>query len=306
MSTRTAYFTRRLRLGPYEIFMQAGRLVVDGPDQGICDVAVNRLYKILGSTEGCRLLGQALRGTAAMAEAAGQELSAKLGIPQPRSAESYESEIRHEGVAIDYDRDHDRIRAFNLPNLYTRTITEFEGIAAAVVYDHRLDDSEIVMIRDWMRAKKEFLNAWPLSELFDKMTRILQDGIISDAERAELFAFLDSIGASAEKCGQAAPSIFEDNVTVTFPQRTFLFTGKLLMCTRAVAEGAVVERGGTIAKSPNSMLSYLVVGDLGTDMWMHSRYGRKIEYVMEHKRGGGRTAIVREDIFRKALDNLAN
>ena len=58
---------------------------------------------------------------------------------------------------------------------------------------------------------------------------------------------------------------------------------------------------GLCLLSPRRNLHWLVVGSLDTDAWKHSRYGTKIEKVIEHKREGEHTVIVREVDFVRAV-----
>jgi hypothetical protein len=178
-------------------------------------------------------------------------------------------------------------------------------MCAALVFDGRVDDSEIAMLRDWMEAKAEFLDAWPLCEVQEFLDRALADGVVDDNERCALVNLLDSIGASAENCGKAADSIFDPTPAIDFRGRRFLFTGRLASAKRSEAEDAVKSRGGRPAQSVSQKLDYLVVGDLGTDAWQYSRYGRKIEAVMENKRAGASTQVVREADFVAALHDVA-
>ena len=263
---------RRISLGEYAIEYRNGSLRVLGPDAQACLTAEERLYPLLGTDEGARLLGRARLGPTIDGVAATRELAEHLGLhyePGATAVETFVSPAR----TLDYDDDHRRIRALNLPRIVTRTITEFEGLCAGIVYDGIVDDTELEMILDWMEAKAEFLHAWPLCDVRDLMHEILADSVIDDDERRQLFALLDSIGDSADNCGKAADNIFDESPAIEFPKRSFLFTGRLAICKRKDAQAAVEARGGRAAKSVTRKLDYLVVGDLGTDAWQYSRYG---------------------------------
>jgi hypothetical protein len=306
MDIHATFLGRRLCLGQYAIYIHADQLIIDGPDELACRESQTRLFQLLRTVEGCRTFGRALRSSSiASCRAAAAEIAKIIGLPVSDNTEiSVDGPLPGglEGKKLDYDEDQDAIRALNLPKIITRTITELEGICAAIVYDKTVSDEEVKMLQDWMKAKAEFLDAWPISELHQLLERILADGQITHTERSELMRFLDSIGASSEKCGQAADIIFADQPVVTFRSKTFLFTGKLLIAKRDDAKNAVLTRGGIIAGSPKFGLDYLVVGDLGTDAWQYSRYGRKIEAVMENRKDGARTLIIREDDFVQAIN----
>lgn len=292
----------QIALGEYSIVLDGGRVGIDGPDASVCENAENALFALLGTDHGARLLGLARLGASTGAgQSALSRIAESIGVPfdptrKPPPARP--NALR----ALDYDDDHSRIRALNLPKIYTRTITEFEGMCAALVFDGVVDDAEIGMLKQWMQLKAEFLGAWPLCDVKELLDHALRDGFVDEGERRALLELLESIGASAEDCGKAAGSIFDDNPSVEFPQRSFLFTGRLAMGKRKDAETAVAARGGKAAQSVTHRLDYLVVGDLGTDAWQYSRYGRKIEAVMENKRAGAATLILREADFALALE----
>jgi hypothetical protein len=294
----------QVSLGEYVVEFQHGRLSVAGPDERACQRAENQLYALLSTDEGPALFGRARLTSTIDGDRARTELAQTLGLYYEAGATPkllYSSAPRK----LDYDDDHRKIRTLNLPRIITRTITEFEGLCAAIVYDGIVDDGEVTMLREWLAAKSEFLHVWPLCEVHDLMEKILEDGVVDASEREELFALLDSIGASADKCGKPAESIFDNDPMIEFPGRTFLFTGRLDLCKRKDAQAAVQARGGRATSSVVRRLDYLVVGDLGTDAWQYSRYGRKIEAVMENRRAGGTTLIIREQDFAKSLERIA-
>lgn len=296
---------RRLVIGLYAIALDANYLTVSGPDDRICRDAEERLLTLLNDELGCKLLGRALRTSNPSAQLlAATELAERIGLPLPEKDHVLAEGPLPQGAdgrILDYDDDHTAIRAFNLPSMYDRTIAELSGICAAIVADKVLSDAEISMLNEWLKAKRDFADAWPISEISELIQRILSDGIVTAAERLQLSTFVDSIAASANKSGQASDTIFSENPIVAVSGKSFLFTGKLLLCKRAAAQQAVIERGGELAGSPNAQLDYLVVGDLGTEAWKFSRFGRKIEAVMENVRCGSRTQIIRESDFIKAL-----
>ena len=290
----------RLDFGDYAIRLVGGGFGTRGPDPDVCEQVDERFYGLMGTEDGAKLLGRArcgpqtVRGRRAL-----EELAERLGLHYEPPAEVPARPAS--GRTLDIDDDHARIRALSLPRLYTRTITEFEGMCAGLIFDGVIDDAEIAGLRRWLEAKDEFLDAWPLCDVKETMDRILADGVVDDAERAELFELLDSLGASAEACGKAPPTIFDAHPDIVFEGRSFLFTGRLSFAKRKDAEAEVKRRGGRPASSVGIRLDYLVVGDLGTDAWQHSRYGRKIEAVMENKRTGVSTTIVSESDFVATL-----
>jgi NAD-dependent DNA ligase len=204
-------------------------------------------------------------------------------------------------MTFDHDRDRNFIRIAQAGNMERRAAQELQGIAAHIVYDCEVDEPGISFLREWMHTKAEYRSTWPFDELFDLIDRVMADGAVDKGECGVIFVFLSALAASPEGYGTAKSNIFDDHPEIVFPARSFLFTGRMAMGKRHDAEVAVMRLGGVLARSPRRDLDYLVVGDLGTDKRATSRYGTKIEAVMQSRRAGGKTLVVREVDFCRAI-----
>lgn len=200
----------------------------------------------------------------------------------------------------------DLIHRFNRPRLLDKTIQELQGAAAAIIYDGKIDDCEIELLRKWMLENREFITEWPLNELNQIVSAILIDGVITQEERHELLSFLNNFAAGPEKPA-IIEGIFDKGMVITFPDNIFMFTGKLCYGSRKKAEMAVIEHGGKLAPSDTvtETVNYLVVGDIGSPDYKFSRFGRKIEKAVLIRKGGAKTpGIVKEKDFMTALINI--
>jgi hypothetical protein len=204
---------------------------------------------------------------------------------------------------LDIDDDANLIRRFNSPLIADRAIQEFQGMASVIIYDGIVDDNEIEIIISWLEKHQEFCDQWPLSELWNLLHDILEDGIITSDERKGLLSFLSSVAGSTRDDQTVVSNIFTENITPEFNDKAFLFTGKLQFGTRKKAQAAVADRGGICLKSYNShKLDYLVVGLLGQDAWKFSRFGRKIEScINDIENGSTSAAIIKEKTFIEAI-----
>jgi len=206
----------------------------------------------------------------------------------------------------DVDQDHDRIVRYHWPAMQKRAVQELQGIATAVIFDGAVDDGEIDLLVSWLNKNQDYRSKWPLSDLWDLMAHILQDGVVTQQERLQMFAFLSSITKDAawkdrpqnEKAGDG---LCDPEPIIEFPKRSFVFTGRLTYTKRKDAQGQVQARGGLTPKSAIKNLSYLIIGDLGSPAWRTSKFGTKIEKVMDRRRDGEGTIIAAEDDFVKAL-----
>ncbi len=93
----------------------------------------------------------------------------------------------------------DMRHVYNRPRLIDKTIQELQGAAAAIIYDGKIDDCEIELLRKWLQDNREFIGEWPLDELNMVVSGILIDGIVTREEREQLLSFLSNFAAGPEK-----------------------------------------------------------------------------------------------------------
>jgi NAD-dependent DNA ligase len=63
----------------------------------------------------------------------------------------------------------------------------------------------------------------------------------------------------------------------------------------------IKERDGIVKGSVSKGLDYLVVGYFGSTDWIHTPYGRKIEYAADLREKHGSLAIVSEDHWAETV-----
>jgi len=193
------------------------------------------------------------------------------------------------------------LQKYNWPLMVKRTIQEFQGICGAIIYDKKVTDDEINMLKDYLVRCEDYLNEWPLNEFNTLFKDILADGIVTDKERLNVLTFLEKI-AVGPNSENLLTGVFTENPNIEFRGKTFMFTGKLQFGKRQKAEDEVLRRGGVVSLSGFKDLDYLVVGIEGNEQWKYSRYGSKIEKVMNLKEKNEiSTSIIKESDFIKAI-----
>lgn len=194
-------------------------------------------------------------------------------------------------------------RKFNIGKQAKGAIAEMHGVASSIMFDGEIDDKEIEFVRIWLALNEDYLNEWPLSDLYNLMKEIAKDGIVDKEERVRVFDFFSSF-AIGIIYSPIIDNIFEKNPTIVFKRKTFLFTGDLVWGDRDKAQQAVKDRGGIVSESNSftANVNYLVVGEAGSESWKYKRYGTKIETAMEYLRAGKTNVkIIKETDFLKAL-----
>lgn len=193
------------------------------------------------------------------------------------------------------------IHNYNFPKLVKKYIQELQGVSAAVIYDGKIDNYEIDLLKNWLIKNDEYLVQYPLSDLKKLFSDIILDNIITVEERESLLKFLIDISASPNS-KPIVEGIFTINPEIIFPNKNYLFTGNLVYGSRSKAQDKVIELGGNCLKSLTLKTNYLVVGSLGSDDYKFSRFGTKIEDALKYNREKGvEINIIKEQDFVGAI-----
>jgi uncharacterized protein YprB with RNaseH-like and TPR domain len=92
-----------------------------------------------------------------------------------------------------------------------------------------------------------------------------------------------------------------DPVAMMFLGRSFMFTGRFTLTTRTAARRSVLRLGGFISQAAGRKLDYLVVGESLFSDAKVERLSTKLRRVLERRRKGSTTMIIRERDFLLAL-----
>jgi len=200
---------------------------------------------------------------------------------------------------LDYDDDRAQISRLNTGTRGRRAESELQGIVRLIRFDRKISDDEIAALAGFLASNSEFATEWPFARIWSVLNRILEDGIVTDDERRELF---DVLGALDSSVRGPTDGLFDDDVEIVIENRSFAITGVLQLGKRKELQARLAAVGGLIHDSVKMTTDYLVAGDLGSDDWITSRYGTKFKKVLDNrKRGIGSTKIVREVFTVEAL-----
>lgn len=190
------------------------------------------------------------------------------------------------------------IHNFNYPKLVEKAINELRGLTTAILFDEKIDDTEIKLLTDWLNKNQEFINEWPMKDLFLLLNDILANGIVDDIERKRLFYFLSGISNTND-------SIYDLNPEIIFQNKIFIITGEMEWSPREKAEAIIIQRGGTLSKSVIKKLDYLIVGSKGNENWKYGNYGAKIEKAKGWRSQGQNNPLIisEKDFIRSVVDN---
>ena len=187
---------------------------------------------------------------------------------------------------------------FNRKNIQDRQIDTLIGLSKGITADGVVDQSEAEFLQSWL-IQNSHSQSPIIVNLLDKVSRMLEDGILDEDESAELLGILHSISGEDSEVGEVAKAttlpVCSPAPNIEFQGNSFLFTGTCAFGTRKQCQGVIDSLGGVNAKGVTKALNYLVIGTYVTDSWVHEAFGRKIEKAMEYRDSGLPLSIITEE-----------
>ena len=200
---------------------------------------------------------------------------------------------------------------YRISEVRDRNIDELIGISRGLTADNRVNTKEAEFLRDWIleHFRYDDLDSYPLNTIFDRLEEMLSDDIIDAEEEIELISMLKSLTGDKTITDQVSSMsstlpLCNPMPEVVLSGSTFCLTGEFTIGTRKTCENLIKELGGTVKKTPTLKTDYLVIGILGSEDWIHSSFGRKIESAVE-LRDTRKTnmKIITEEHFIKYIGN---
>lgn len=188
--------------------------------------------------------------------------------------------------------------------LIARDIDKLTGICEFALQDGVIEQSEAEAILHWMRQNPHCLDTWPVNVLYDRLTVMLADGVLDQDEQRELLSLVLSIARPRSEDGLAVATTLPLDIpppAIVFAGRSYCFTGVFQFGTRAQCQAAITERDGLIANGITRKLDYLVIGNIGSEVWKHSTFGLKIAKAVDYRDQGRPLAIISEEYWASQL-----
>lgn len=191
-------------------------------------------------------------------------------------------------------------RNWTAPRIATRSIDELIGISKGLISDQVINEEELGFLTSWLNANQHVLDVWPANVLIARVNQILEDNIVDQEEREDLFRILADIVGYANSYSDAtnrstALPLTKPAPPVFFKNQCFCLTGKFVMGPRANHEFEIKDRGGITQSNVTEETNYLVIGSMGSTDWLHSTYGRKIEKAVDLAERGHPIALISEE-----------
>jgi len=181
-----------------------------------------------------------------------------------------------------------KTRNIRAKEVCNRKIDELIGVCRGMIADNATNMQEAQFLLKWIEANSHVAEHYPFNILYNRISEMLKDGILDDEEQKELLetmaeltggdiicddAEIDSMSSTLPLC-KPAPSIAIEGAS-------FVFTGIFTTGPRKQLSELIVELGGIIHDGVKKDTDFLVIGDIGSQDWAHSSFGRKIEKAIE-------------------------
>ncbi|MCL2656126.1 MAG: BRCT domain-containing protein [Betaproteobacteria bacterium] len=196
-----------------------------------------------------------------------------------------------------HDPEDPRLMRLHAKRLVERDINQLLGICEFTLQDGHISQDDAESILEWLNNHRACLGTWPANVLFDRLHRMLSDGVLDDDEQGELLGLVMNIARPRTDDGLIVPTalpLTSPAPKVVFKGRSFCFTGVFDFGSRANCQAAVAARGGIPQRGINRNLHYLVIGNIGTKAWKHTSFGEKIAKAVEYRNRGIPLAIIAE------------
>jgi NAD-dependent DNA ligase len=188
---------------------------------------------------------------------------------------------------------------FNRNKIQDRQVDTLIGLSKGLAADGKVDQAEAEFLLSWLVQNRQASDNPLIENLLNKVSEMLEDGILDKEESEELLKILHSISGESSEIGELAKTsslpINDPLPSVVIQDNSFLFTGTCAFGTRKQCQEAIESLGGINAKGVTKSLNYLVLGTYVTDSWIHESFGRKIEKAVEYRDNGIPLIIISEE-----------
>lgn len=177
---------------------------------------------------------------------------------------------------------------YRINEINDRNIDELIGISRGLLADNKVNKEEVEYLLNWIENhfNSDNLQKYPINTIYDRLVSVLADNILDEHEAQDIKELLQKFTGEKPILEEIASMssllpLCNPSPTIFFKDKVFCLTGAFTIGTRKTVENIIKELGGEIKKAPTLKTNYLIIGILGSEDWIHSSYGRKIELAVE-------------------------
>lgn len=193
----------------------------------------------------------------------------------------------------------DNMVRYRRKEVLQKQVDTLVGLCQGIVADGEVNQRETEVLRNWLEVHRVLLDEPMIQPLYERLSEMLEDGVLDKAEQKELLGVLSGFGGEPTEGGEYPKAttlpVDKPQPPIEFEGRTFALTGTFLLGKRKDCELVVGKLGGRFSKGITKSLDYLVIGTYVTDSWKHESFGNKIIKAAEYREGGVPLAILTEE-----------
>ena len=197
---------------------------------------------------------------------------------------------------------------YTLRQQQDRAADELVGLCRGMLSDGAVTLQEAAFLKDWIKRNAIYAAVFPFDIVYRELQYALFDGVFDgDEERDLLSTLLNLVGDEHGSSRSHSPSLSSalplcnPPPAISFEGRMFVVTGTFAYGTRREAVEALEVRGALASGTISKKVNFLVIGEIGSQAWRHSSYGRKIEAAVALREAGVPIRIVSEPYWLEAL-----
>ncbi len=197
---------------------------------------------------------------------------------------------------------------FNRQQQQDRAADELLGLCRGMLADGVVTAQEAHFLKDWIERNAIHAQVFPFDIVYRQLQSAMCDGVLDEDEERDLLSTLVNLVGGEHRGGlPGSPSLAstlplcDPAPPIHFPGSIFVVTGTFAFGPRRQVVDALEARQATAAGTVSKKVNYLVIGEVGSQAWRHSSYGRKIEAAVELREQGVPLRIISEPHWRSAL-----
>lgn len=196
-------------------------------------------------------------------------------------------EILEDGIISNYEKQElmaitQSIKKSRFYNESTLALQVLNGFIEGIVSDEEIKIEEIKSLQQWLHENEYLTGVYPYDKVLYNVNKVLEDGILTVQEKAELNNLFDEI----------LHPIKDDLVESNMKGKTFCLTGNFIGYSRSEVSRKLQSLGAIEKKSVIKKLDYLFVGGAGSQAWKFGEYGGKVLKAKEIQDKGGHVKII--------------
>lgn len=194
----------------------------------------------------------------------------------------------------------------------TAGIQRLLGLMKGLSIDNEVNIIETKYLSDWLDQHDYLKNTYPYDEIYSLITKIEQDGNVTESERDDLLNFCSFFANESTESNNSGlvkglnQGFFQIDPQIIIQEKTFCITGQSVKFKRKEIAEKIELYGGFITDSVTNATNYLVVCDEKNDSWAFTCYGKKVEKAIKLRKNGQQISIIHEFDLYDALESLGS